>query len=311
MKKNQIKLDKISNFPKKPFNLSKSKLKITLIEHEYHVFSLAILKDGRLASCSGDKTIKVFSLENFSLEIIIGGNKDSIVYITVLTNGYLASSSDRPIIKIWEINRKHYQCIKTLRGHYGSITKVIQISRERIASCSIDTTIRIWSSKFPYECNKIIETKEWMKSIIELKNQKFLVSANGSSVFFWNSLNFLKEKTLKNISSTTSNSLFESERGFLLVGGEKVISKINANTLQLETKIMFNDNIRWIYSFAESDDKIICGCYGKLIQFDEVNQYTIFTIVPDAHIFNIYAVIVKNNLLISCSWDKTIKIWES
>jgi len=56
-------------------------------------------------------------------------------------NFFISGGADH-LIKIWD-SAKAY-CIKTLKGHNGSVRVVLYLDCDEIASASDDKTIKIW-----------------------------------------------------------------------------------------------------------------------------------------------------------------------
>ena len=99
----------------------------TITGHTNRVHSLLRLKDGRVASCSDDKTIKRFEPSNdYHCDQLIKRHNDSITSICQLDDGTIVSCSyDRTIM----LNN---YTIKN--AHDGWIYKVITLPNNRIAS---------------------------------------------------------------------------------------------------------------------------------------------------------------------------------
>ena len=66
------------------------------------IHSLAVLLDNTLASCSYDKTIRIWDTANGILLKTLNGHTDYIHALAVLPNNTLASGSNDKTIKIWE-----------------------------------------------------------------------------------------------------------------------------------------------------------------------------------------------------------------
>ena len=105
------------------------------------VFSLLHLKDGRVASCSNDNTIRIYDPSNdYHCDQVIKRHSVGIPSICQLDDGTIVSCSDDRTIMIGDYTIKN--------AHDTGISQVITLPNNRIASCS--TTIKIWKSNPPY-----------------------------------------------------------------------------------------------------------------------------------------------------------------
>ncbi len=75
------------------------------IRHSLEVCSIAFSPDGKyLASGSGDKTVKLWSLESQKEVTTLQGHNKSIVSVEFSPDGkYLASSSHDKTVKLWNV----------------------------------------------------------------------------------------------------------------------------------------------------------------------------------------------------------------
>ena len=70
--------------------------------HTDYINSVVLLKDGRIASCSDDSTIKIFNpLKNYKCEITLKGHNEGVNSICIIDSGQLVSCSRDGIYKIW------------------------------------------------------------------------------------------------------------------------------------------------------------------------------------------------------------------
>ena len=317
------KLSLVKEVPKKKdnrkralFDLLKNKLEKEINEHENDVNSLCLLRDGRLASCSHDKTIKVFSLQTFECELNILAHSKSVTSISILDNGYLVSSSEDKTIKIWEINQKNFRLVQTITSHTFWVYKVIQLTGSRMASCSQDETIKIFNSEIPY--NHIVSLNGHTNdiySLIELKNRKYIVSGSeDKTIRFWNNKTYKCDFLVRNVYCCFRNSMIEIDKSRILVGGNNEYFIINALTFQLECQIEFDNeesnSIGYVNAFIEIDGgSLLFGCENGLIHVD-VLEGKIIQLKKDAHKEDIRdLVMLSDGKFASCSDDETIKIW--
>ena len=115
----------------------------TINDHTAYVHSLLLLKDKRIASCSDDMTIRIFNSSNdYHCDEVLKREYNPIKTICQLDDGTIVSCSYDQSIIIGDY--------KIENAHFDNINKVITLPHKRIASCSVDHTIKIWRSYPPY-----------------------------------------------------------------------------------------------------------------------------------------------------------------
>ena len=94
--------------PIKKVDLSLLKEEVSLTDYKGNINTLQLLKDGRLASCSSEYSIKIFSLITYKCELSLSGHTNTVTYVSQLENGKLLSSSYDNSIKIWNIKGMNF-----------------------------------------------------------------------------------------------------------------------------------------------------------------------------------------------------------
>jgi WD40 repeat protein len=123
----------------------------TLSGHTEGVMAVRFSPDGKfLASASGDKTIKVWRVEDGALEATFGGKEGHELGISDVAWSYdskmLASCSDDLKVKVWD--RATGALRKTLAGHCNCLLSVdFQPKTYILASGSYDTKIIQWDAE--------------------------------------------------------------------------------------------------------------------------------------------------------------------
>lgn len=282
-----------------------------ITQHSGFVNCICQIGDVRIASCSGDKTIKIYSLVTYECEITINEHNDSVFYICTLNDKKLISCSRDLTIKIWEIFDFSYNCVASLEGHSSWITKAIPLRNNKIASCSYDKTIKIWNSYPSYDCAYSINAHNGaVKSIIEAKNLDLVVSVSfDCTLKFWNSNSFKLEEVVNNIKCTGTNPLLEVRDNKVLVDGEFRISVIDMITHQIVCDIQ--TTFYFCSFFFEKDNVVLLGESKGGIYKLNTKTFKINLVDLAAHNDYIpYGFQDKNNTFYTCSHDGTIKIWK-
>lgn len=115
--------------------------------HLGEVTSLCFIKQGIFASAGNDSMIKIWSYEKekYKEEISLFDIDDqSIKSLVYLSNNKIASAGESEKINIWLM--KSDQDKSVLYGHVDTITKILLLKDKRIASSSMDCSIKLWKN---------------------------------------------------------------------------------------------------------------------------------------------------------------------
>ena len=118
----------------------------TFIGHSNFVKSIAFSPDGEiLASGSDDKTIKLWHIGTGKEICTLNGHSHTVKSVAFHPhNQILASGSWDKTIKLWNINTKELIC--TLTGHQLQVNSVaFSPNGKLLASASFDRTVRLWN----------------------------------------------------------------------------------------------------------------------------------------------------------------------
>ena len=291
------------------FKTSKKKL----CHHKDIVYCLTLLNDGRLVSGSDDNSIIIYNKVTFKFDLEIKEHKLWINYLTTLKNGLLVSCSADKTIKLFDIKEKEYKLINSLDFHLDSVNQIIELTNNSLVSCSDDKTIIFYiKENEKYNKDYSITTSDWVKNIIQTKQNEIAYSTYNERKLYFFDLNEKKNIALIEDIICSHKSLFKISEELLLVPGLNMIHIINLNLYLKVNSIdikasgmiygvcMLNSNM-FITSneFGKIDIcKIDKDNNIKLVYEDQIHEKTIFVVLK-----------LKNGHFATASEDNTIKIW--
>ena len=213
--------------------IKKMKCVKTISKHTNRLNSLLRLKDGKIASCSYDKTIRIFDPSNsYQFAQVLKRHSDYIYSICQLEKGTIVSCSLDRTIMIGDYTIKN--------AHDDSIYKVITLPYNRIASCSQDKTIKIWKSNPPYSDTPIIVLtghSDWVNSLLYIKDNVMISGSDDKTLRFWNMTTYQCETVIKGVGCCSTNSLYQIDKDRVIVGGFETFCIVNIDKCVIERTI--------------------------------------------------------------------------
>ena len=308
----------LSKYSKKLMNLLKYG-NFKIINHKDSVNHMKILPDGRLSSCSDDGTINIYNKKNFKLEHIIDvGN--GVLYFDTLSNDNIIACCNDGNLKIYELNNDNFKLINELKSHTDTVYKVI-IIENKLISCSGDNTMIVWEKKEQNYINIksiIISDSDYNTNIFQINENKLVSSSYNIIKFFDIKNNFNEIKTIEDIyANSFCNSMEIFNENILIICGSDYngIYLIDINNYQVISNLLYdfmNDSI-----FKLSNGNILIGCYC----LDESSNYFFEYKYDNNDLIKIKSKLIdhsdiitgliemKDEVIISCSLDSSIKFW--
>ena len=280
----------------------------TITEHTKNVHSLFLLKDKRVASCSDDNTIRIYDpLDNYKCVEVIQKHTNSVRKLCQLDDGTLVSCSNDKSIIIGDYTINN--------AHDNKVLTVIALPKNRIASSSMDKTIKIWKSNLPY-CDTPFGVLKGhtncVYSILYMKERDVMVSGSADSTLrLWDISTYQLKSTIKQVECRSLNGLYQIDDERVIVGGTRGFNIVNINGCVIE-KFFINQELRQVFCFVKLRDNetILFGttkgvfCYYNLKTGEDKKTHTEHTDSIN-HLLSI-----DDKTIASCSKDNTIKIWE-
>ena len=108
-----------------------SRNKSTLMGHDHSVMSLIQLTNGKIASCSEDRSIKLRDLNTSQCINSLKGHTKAVRCLIQLNDNKIASCSFDKRIKIWDL--KTNKNTVTLKGHESWVLALIKLNNDNIS----------------------------------------------------------------------------------------------------------------------------------------------------------------------------------
>ena len=272
--------------------------------HKNTVNSLLPLKDKRIASCSDDKTIRIYDpSNNYHCDQVIKRHTKGITSICELDDGTIVSCSDDNSIMIGDYTIKN--------AHNKKIYKVVSLPNNRIASCSGDKTIKIWMSKPPYSNIATKVLKKGIISLLYIKERDILLSGDANTLRLWNMSTYQCETVIERVCCFENNSLYQIDKDRVITGAYDQINIVNIDKCVIE-KIIINKTLEYVSCFIKLRDNktILCGCENGIFLFYDMNtkKYRITKNNYNGRINDL--LMIDDYTFISCSKDQTITVWK-
>ena len=273
------------------------------------------LKNGQLATCSNDNPIEILDLDGKCCQTLIG-HTSCVEKVIELKNTIgcdsirLASCSYDNTIKIWDLNGK---CLQTLIGHTNCVNNIIELKNSpecdgiQIASCSDDTTIKIWNLNG--KCLKTLKLMKPVSDIVELKNEygntRLVFCCYDETINIWD---------LNNKCYTTLISHIRPVKCVIVLKNGQLASCSADETIKIwniDNKRFNNfENYKCFSTglIESTDEQNVLQASYKIMKLRNLNIEHRQTLTGHTdHVLKIIE--LKNGQLVSCSNDKTIKIW--
>ena len=296
----------------KPENLNFTLIK-SINEHNHRVTSISFFPSGNFISVSCDKTIKIWDSNYNLLQNIEEAHDDYINYVSIKDVNNFGTCARDNNIKLW-IKKENTFIIKDIikNAHESWVFKIIYLSNDTIFSCSYDKTIKVWEKKNnSYENIRLIKHSNIVYSILLLEDKNYLISSGefGTNIYNINSFNCIIE--YNEVKCWNWNSLCRLNEDKIIIGGIHGIIKIISLLEKKVIKEINNEFNCWGITIINSRGIFLTCGENKNIKVYKTNNYQYIKDINNVHEDDIEGIIqLNNNLILTYSWDKTIKIWE-
>ena len=238
---------------KKAFNHQIQRI-IYFEENKSPITCIQVLQDGRIATCSRDNTVIVYSidLDNFNLSAVdlritnVHSRFAGVKYITEIREGVIATCGKitcpgaNDSIQVHALKKSSSKKIGQLHG--GEIVSmIIRYTKERFISCSYDGCVRIW------DCQSFEKKNEWesheglVKAMLKLEKKNVLITVGDKDHLLkqWDLDTFEQlAKPITRITCPGPNAVAEIQGERLIMGAYDGVKVIDLKNSLVERKIV-------------------------------------------------------------------------
>jgi WD40 repeat protein len=275
--------------------------------HVATVNALTALPDGRLASGSGDNTIRLWDPKSGQELVQLAGHEDSVRALAVLRDGRLASGSYDKTIRLWD--PKSGQELARLAGHEDAVKALAVLRDGCLASASYDNTIRLWDPKSGQELARLVGHDNWVNALAMLPDGRLASGSDDKTIRLWdpksgqelarlaghedavNALAVLRDGSLASASYDNTIRLWDPKSGRELA------------------RLAGHEN--WVRALAVlPDGRLASGSSDKTIRlWDPKSGRELAQLAGHEDVVRALAILADGRLA-SASGDKTIRLWD-
>ena len=280
--------------------------------HLEKIVSLIQLSSGKLASGSYDNTVRIWNMDTLKEDKIINETGRVFVLLEFEKDVLLTGTSDN-VINVWDINSRNNNPIFSFKGHELWINCLVKCNESYLASASNDAKIKIWDyykRKFLFD---LIGHRDCILSLTLLKNNYLCSGSADLTIKIWDWSIHKCISTLEGHQKWVK-SVFELDNGILVSGSDDKTIKLWKDYNNISTLTGHKHSVR---TFCQINSNYFAsGSFDCTIKIWKINSWECIQTLT-GHNSNIICIISlksnnlnKNNMIASCSNDKTIKIWE-
>lgn len=281
-------------------------------DHNDSINKMIQLKDERIATCSNDKTIKIFNPYNdYQCELTFKEHKDKVLSLCQLTNGNIVSCSADNQMKIWSINWKDYTCLYSISNAISKeMLSFLDVSDNRMIAC-YRKYIDVWKGELPFTDTPIKKIDYFKNSAIlsvmyYRETDKLIIGDTKDQLTIWSIDSAQCTSILTDIEG--NNEIYQIDKEHIIYSNYSELNYVNVAKGKIEERKKC-DNSFYCYLRCKNTLNLICTSDYEIYLYQMKLKKV--TLLMKAHIDKITGLLrINSECFISCSQDGTIKVWK-
>ncbi|KAJ6610858.1 quinon protein alcohol dehydrogenase-like superfamily [Mycena sp. CBHHK59/15] len=284
-----------------------------VLGHASSVTTVVFSPDGsRIASSSGDRTVRIWSVATGQQERELVGHTDYVNTVAFSPDGSrIVSGSDDKTVRIWSVATG--QQGRELVGHTNYVNTVaFSPDGSRIVSGSRDETVRIWSVATGQQERELVGHTNYVNTVAFSPDGSRIASgSDDKTVRIWSVATGQQERELMGHTNWVGTVAFSPDGSRIASGsGDKTVRIWSVATGQQERVLVGHTD--WVRTVAFSPDgsRIASGSNDKTVRIWSIatgQQERV--LVGHTNWVRTVAFSPDGSRIVSGSDDKTVRIW--
>lgn len=281
------------------------------IGHAAAVYSCDFSPTGdRMVSASRDRTLKIWNVKNGNEILTLKGHHGFVLSCAFAPSGNeVVSASDDKTLKIWD--SKTGKKVLTLKGHNDKVyCCVFSPSGEQVASASCDKTVKVWDSNL----GKKLATLRGHQSAVfcvsfSSDGRKVVSASDDKTLRVWEWATGVELNTFQGHTGTVWSCRFSPRDDSILSSSMDGTVKLWDPETSFSSKTFRGHSAPVHHAiFAKDGTKIISASRDRTLKVWDVESGKVLSTLI-GHTNTVYHCCVFNNLILSCSSDDILKVW--
>lgn len=285
------------------------------------IFAMALSPDESTLAIAGDTTedasglcIKLYNTQDWKVAQTLIGHQSSVVSLVFHPKGNLlvsASAKPEAAIKVWDLTKKI--AMTQYLGHTNDVLAVaLSANGERVASVSLDGSIRLWQTSQVMPGRKLLSSKASIWTVASHGNRILTVSADQSAVLWEADSGKETVRFTEHQSPVTAGTFRPDGNEIATGGGDAVIRLWDPATGKSHTSLTGHTGVITALTYSPDGKKLYSASADKTLRIWNIaEKKTIHTLEQHRSVVTSLAVNLDGSLLASGGADNIIRIWKT